>query len=192
MFLFVVFSFCSWKSAWQEKIKNHLAPTKTINQIWCRIHNTLFSSWLASWPDRQDHLSPQSHSSLVECNTLAYWTHSWWVAKKIKCCEYAARIVLSQIALWSRECLVAATRSLEKTIWWRSRERQKNHCEWALIRETSSNSTQSLPASTFGHRWRGVWPATPSATSTWSAPNATTKSGGRLLKPSSPVDAQAK
>jgi hypothetical protein len=39
--------------------------------------------FIANWPDNLDYLFTASLSILVQCNTLAYWTHSY-VFKKIK------------------------------------------------------------------------------------------------------------
>ncbi len=52
-----------------------------------RDHNTSFSSKLMSKPNKLEFFSVASLSSLMKCNTLAYWAHSY-VIKKMKYCEY--------------------------------------------------------------------------------------------------------
>ncbi len=48
---------------------------------------TSYSSKLNNGSNKLDYLSLASLSSLVLCNTLAYYAHSY-VTKKIKCCEH--------------------------------------------------------------------------------------------------------
>jgi hypothetical protein len=51
-------------------------PLSALNRCWVCIRNTSFSSWLTNRSNKLERLSPASLSSLVYCNTLAYFAHS--------------------------------------------------------------------------------------------------------------------
>jgi hypothetical protein len=50
-------------------------------------HKSSFSSKLTSKPNKLEVFYVASLSSIVKCNALAYWAHSY-VTKKMECCEY--------------------------------------------------------------------------------------------------------
>ncbi len=58
-----------------ENVFEKMVQLKVGLNAWNRIHNTLFSLYLMSGPNKLECLSLANLSSLLLCRTLAYWAH---------------------------------------------------------------------------------------------------------------------